>query len=40
MGMTYFQRLYMVELPIAIPVIMGGIRTATVIIIGTATPLP
>ena len=36
-GMTYFQRLYMVELPIAIPVIMGGIRTATVIIIGTAT---
>lgn len=37
MGMTYFQRLYMVELPIAIPVIMGGIRTATVIIIGTAT---
>lgn len=37
MGMTYFQRLYMVELPIALPVIMGGIRTATVIIIGTAT---
>src|SRR5690554_2033396 len=37
MGMTYFQRLYMVELPIAVPVIMGGIRTATVIIIGTAT---
>ncbi len=37
MGMTYFQRLYMVELPIAVPVIIGGIRTATVIIIGTAT---
>ncbi len=37
MGMTYFQRLYMVELPIAIPVIIGGIRTSTVIIIGTAT---
>ena len=37
MGMTYFQRLYMVELPIAFSVIMAGIRTATVIIIGTAT---
>ena len=37
MGMTYFQRLYMVELPIALPVIIGGIRTATIIIIGTAT---
>lgn len=37
MGMTYFQILYMVELPIALSVIMGGIRTATVIIIGTAT---
>ncbi len=37
MGMTYFQRLYMVELPIALPVIIGGIRTATVILIGTAT---
>ncbi len=37
MGMTYLQRLYMVELPIALSVIIGGIRTATVIIIGTAT---
>lgn len=37
MGMTYFQRLYMVELPIALSVIVGGIRTATIIIIGTAT---
>lgn len=37
MGMTYLQRLYMVELPIAVSVIIGGIRTATVIIIGTAT---
>ncbi len=35
--MTYLQRLYMVELPIALSVIIGGIRTATVIIIGTAT---
>ena len=37
MGMTYFQRLYMVELPIALSVIVGGIRTAEIIIIGTAT---
>ena len=37
MGMTYFQILYMIELPIALSVIMGGVRTATVIIIGTAT---
>ncbi len=37
MGMTQFQRLYMVELPIALPVIIGGIRTAAVIVIGTAT---
>lgn len=37
MGMTYMQRLYMVELPIAVNVIIGGIRTSTVIIIGTAT---
>ena len=37
MGMTYFQRLYMVELPIALSVIVGGIRTAAIIIIGTAT---
>ena len=37
MGMTYFQRLYMVELPMAFSVIMAGVRTATVITIGTAT---
>lgn len=37
MGMTYFQRLYLVEMPIAIPTIVGGVRTATVMIIGTAT---
>ncbi len=37
MGMTYLQRLRIVELPIAVSVIIGGIRTATVIIIGTAT---
>lgn len=37
MGMTPFQRLYLVEMPIAVPVIVGGVRTATVMIIGTAT---
>ncbi|MCK9524720.1 MAG: ABC transporter permease [Limnochordia bacterium] len=37
MGMTGSQVLYMVELPLALPVIMAGIRTATVTIIGVAT---
>jgi osmoprotectant transport system permease protein len=37
MGMTMFQILYMVEIPLALPVIMGGIRISTVINIGTAT---
>ena len=37
MGMTRSQILFMVTLPIAFPVIMGGIRVATVINIGTAT---
>jgi osmoprotectant transport system permease protein len=37
MGMTPKQRLLRVELPLAMPVIMAGIRTATVLIIGTAT---
>ncbi|MCR3922409.1 MAG: ABC transporter permease [Firmicutes bacterium] len=37
MGMTNMQRLRMVELPLAFSVIMGGIRTATVICIGTGT---
>ncbi len=37
MGMTSWQILFMVELPLAFPVIMAGIRTAGVIIIGTAT---
>ena len=36
-GMTRLQKLRKVELPLAMPVIMGGIRTATVLIIGTAT---
>lgn len=37
MGMTDWQVLYMVELPLAAPVILAGIRTATVINVGVAT---
>jgi osmoprotectant transport system permease protein len=37
MGMSHWQFLRMVELPIALPVIMAGIRTAAVMNIGTAT---
>ncbi len=37
MGMTPRQILLMVTLPLAFPIIMGGIRVATVINIGTAT---
>ena len=37
MGMTNAQVLFMVELPLALPIIMAGIRTATVTIIGVAT---
>ncbi len=36
-GMTRRQALFMVELPLALPVIMAGIRTAAVWVIGTAT---
>lgn len=36
-GMKPFRRLTKVELPIAMPVIMAGVRTAMVLIIGTAT---
>jgi osmoprotectant transport system permease protein len=36
MGMTSFQILYMVELPLSLPIIMAGIRTATVLTIGVA----
>lgn len=36
MGMTQKQILLKIELPNALPVIMGGIRTATAIIVGTA----
>lgn len=37
MGMSRWQFLRMIELPIALPVIMAGIRTAAVMNIGTAT---
>lgn len=37
MGMTKFQILRMVEIPLSLPVIMAGIRISTVINIGTAT---
>ncbi|MDI3522626.1 MAG: osmoprotectant transport system permease protein [Bacillota bacterium] len=37
MGMTELQRLIRVELPLSVPVIMAGVRTAAVIAIGTAT---
>ncbi len=37
MGMSNWQFLRMVEIPVALPVIMAGIRTAAVMNIGTAT---
>jgi osmoprotectant transport system permease protein len=37
MGMTAGQRLRLVELPLALPVILAGVRIATVISVGTAT---
>lgn len=37
MGMTLWQALRRIQLPLAAPLIMGGLRTAMVLIIGTAT---
>ncbi|WLV25890.1 ABC transporter permease/substrate-binding protein [Aciduricibacillus chroicocephali] len=37
MGMNSFRRLMKIELPLAVPVIMAGIRTSMVLIVGTAT---
>lgn len=37
LGMTTRQRLTMVELPLAVPIILGGIRVATVASVGMAT---
>jgi len=36
-GMTRWQQLRLVELPLALPVIVAGIRTSTVWVVGTAT---
>ncbi len=36
-GMSHRQSLRMVELPLALPLIMAGIRTASALVIGTAT---
>jgi osmoprotectant transport system permease protein len=37
LGMTPAQRLRMVEVPLALPVILGGVRIAMVVSVGTAT---
>ena len=37
LGMTDWQRLRMIEFPLAIPVILAGVRVATVIGVGIAT---
>lgn len=37
MGMSYWQILFQVELPLSMPVLLAGIRTATVINVGVAT---
>lgn len=37
LGMSDRQALWRVELPLAAPVIVGGVRTATVLVVGTAT---
>lgn len=36
-GMTAWQRLWRVELPLALPVLLAGVRTSVIINIGTAT---
>jgi osmoprotectant transport system permease protein len=37
MGMTDRERLWMVELPLALPVVLAGVRVATVVGVGVAT---
>jgi osmoprotectant transport system permease protein len=37
MGMTSWQRLWLVELPLAVPVLLGGVRVAAVAAVGMAT---
>jgi len=36
-GMTWFQQLWMVQLPLATPIIIAGVRTAAVVGVGIAT---
>ncbi len=40
MGHTRFQTLWRVELPLALPVILAGVRTSLVLILATATVAP
>ena len=40
LGMTTGQRLWLVELPLALPVVLAGVRIATVVSIGLATSRP
>ncbi len=37
MGLTWFGRLWQIEFPLALPIIIGGIRTASVEVIASAT---
>jgi osmoprotectant transport system permease protein len=37
LGMTAWQRLWLVELPLAVPIVLGGVRVATVAAVGMAT---
>ena len=37
LGLTPMQILFKVEIPLAMPIILAGVRTASVIVIGTAT---
>ena len=37
LGMTPWQRLRLVELPLAVPIVLGGVRVATVASVGMAT---
>jgi len=37
LGLTHWQSLRLIELPLALPLVLAGIRTATSIAVGTAT---
>jgi osmoprotectant transport system permease protein len=40
MGMSEFEILRKVEIPLAIPTLMGGLRSATIAVVATATIAP